>query len=64
MSAVSTKGIRPSVYFWADGNEADVDDSTYVDSLYPILDGRRSMFWVLPQHEIHGRQWTSAALAN
>lgn len=46
VSAVSTKGIRPSVYFWADGNEADVDDSTYVDSLYPILDGRRSMFWV------------------
>jgi hypothetical protein len=46
VSAVSAKGIRPSVYFWADGNETDVDDSTYVDSLYPILNGRRSMFWV------------------
>jgi hypothetical protein len=46
VSVVSAKGIRPSVYFWADGNEADVDDSTYVDSLYPILNGRRSMFWV------------------
>jgi hypothetical protein len=46
VSVVSAKGIRSGVYFWADGNEADVDDSTYVDSLYPILNGRRSMFWV------------------
>jgi hypothetical protein len=46
VSVVSAKGIRPSVYFWADGNQTDVDDNTYVDSLYPILDGRRSMLWV------------------
>jgi len=46
VSSVSAKGLRPTVYFWADGSETDVDDSTYVDALYPILDGRRSMFWV------------------
>jgi hypothetical protein len=27
-------------------HQSNVFDSTYVDSLYPILDGRRSMFWI------------------
>jgi hypothetical protein len=46
ISDATQAGIRPSVYFWADGNQSNVFDSTYVDSLYPILDGRRSMFWI------------------
>ena len=46
ISDATQAGIRPSVYFWADGNQNNVSDSTYVDSLYPILNGRRSMFWI------------------
>jgi len=46
VSVVSAQGIRPAVYFWADGNQANVYDSAYIDSLYPILNGRRSMFWI------------------
>jgi hypothetical protein len=46
ISDATQAAIRPSVYFWADGNQSNVFDSTYVDSLYPILDGRRSMFWI------------------
>jgi len=46
ISDATQAGIRPSVYFWADGNQNNVFDSTYVDSLYPTLDGRRSMFWI------------------
>jgi hypothetical protein len=46
ISDATQAGIRPSVYFWADGNQSNVFDSTYVDSLYPILNGRRSMFWI------------------
>lgn len=46
VSAVSQKSLVPAVYFWADGNQATVLDNTYVDALYPILDGRRSMFWI------------------
>jgi hypothetical protein len=46
ISDATQAGIRPSVYFWADGNQNNVFDSTYVDSLYSTLDGRRSMFWI------------------
>jgi len=46
ISDATQAGIHPSVYFWADGNQSNVFDSTYVDSLYPKLDGRRSMFWI------------------
>jgi hypothetical protein len=46
ISDAAQAGIRPAVYFWADGGQNNVFDSTYVDSLYPILNGRRSMFWI------------------
>jgi IPT/TIG domain len=46
VSAVSAKGIRPSVYFMALDKQTDILDDSYVDSLYPILDGHRSMFWI------------------
>jgi hypothetical protein len=43
ISDATRAGIRPSVYFLVDGNQNNVFDSTYVNSLYPILDGHRSM---------------------
>lgn len=47
VSVATQAGIRPSIYlFGADGCTQDVAfDDSYVDSLYPILDGHRSMFW-------------------
>jgi hypothetical protein len=46
VSVATQQGIRPSVYFSADGNQTAVFDSTYIDSLYPVLNGRRSMFGI------------------
>ena len=47
VAGASQVGFRPSVYFaGADGCTQDVVlDNSYVDALYPILNGHRSMFW-------------------
>ncbi|HXY25343.1 MAG TPA: hypothetical protein VEI73_11880 [Candidatus Acidoferrum sp.] len=45
VSVVSQSGIEPSVYFNVDFSQAAVLDDTYVDSVYPALNGHRSMFW-------------------
>lgn len=41
-----SKGVKPSVYFNADLTENYIFDDKYVDSAYPVLNGRRSMFWI------------------
>ena len=46
VSVVSAAGLRPAVYFIADGDQSDVLDGAWVDPDYPILNGHRSMFWV------------------
>ncbi len=48
VSGASQAGIRPSVYFnGGDGCTQDVVlDDGYVDALFPILDGHRSMFFM------------------
>lgn len=46
VSGASQVGIRPAVYFSCVGDQADVFDDTYVDALFPILNGHRSMFQV------------------
>jgi len=46
VSGASKVGIRPAVYFSCVGDQADVFDDTYVDALFPILNGHRSMFQV------------------
>lgn len=48
VSAALQAGIRPSVYFiGGDGcTESVVLDNGYVDALFPILNGHRSMFFV------------------
>ena len=46
VSVVSSQGIRPAVYFIADGTQTDVLDDTWIDPDYAILNGHRSMFWV------------------
>jgi len=38
-------GIRPSVYFSVPCTQDEVLDDSYVDALFPILNGHRSMFW-------------------
>jgi hypothetical protein len=43
---VSAAGFKPSVYFLADGTQADVLTAGYVDAQYPILNGHRSMYWI------------------
>jgi hypothetical protein len=45
VSAVSQTGIEPAVYFNVDFSQSSVLDDTYVDSVYAILNGHRSMFW-------------------
>jgi hypothetical protein len=48
VSGALQAGIRPSVYFiGGDGCRQDVVlDNSYVDALFPILDGHRSMYFV------------------
>jgi hypothetical protein len=46
VSYAQAKGIKPSLYFNVDGNEAAVLDDAFTDGAYPILNGHRSMFWV------------------
>jgi len=46
VTAANKVGIRPAVYFSADGDPDHIFDNSYVDALFPILDGHRSMFQV------------------
>ena len=46
VSTAAQVGIRPSIYFIGCGPQDVVLDNSYVDSVYPILDGHRSVFWV------------------
>ena len=46
VSAASLVGIRPAVYFSADCEQDVVFDDSYVDPLFPALNGHPSMFQV------------------
>jgi len=46
VSVVSAKGIQPAVYFDAGGEQREALDNSYIDAVYPILNGHRSMFWI------------------
>lgn len=46
VETVSQAGFRPSLYFNASDTAQAYLDPGYVDAVYPILDGHRSMFWV------------------
>lgn len=46
VSVVSQAGFRPAVYFIVADTQDDVLQDNYVDALYPILNGHRSMYWV------------------
>jgi hypothetical protein len=46
VSRASKVGLRPSIYFTGDGRQLAVLDDSYIDAVYPILDGHRSMYAV------------------
>jgi hypothetical protein len=46
VSVVSQAGIRPTVYFDSDFSQNAVLDDGWIDPLYPILNGHRSMYWI------------------
>jgi hypothetical protein len=46
VSSASQAGFTPAVYFDIDGNEADILDNTYIDPMFPALNGHRSMYWI------------------
>jgi hypothetical protein len=46
ITRASQRGIKPAVYFIATDTQAEVLDNAYVDALYPILNGHRSMYWI------------------
>jgi hypothetical protein len=46
VSRVSAAGFQPSVYFIVADTQADLLDSSYIDTTYPILNNHRSMFWM------------------
>ncbi|PYO66539.1 MAG: hypothetical protein DMD69_13620 [Gemmatimonadetes bacterium] len=46
VSVTSQHGIRPSVYFLAEANQAIAFDDGYTDPVDPILDGHRSVAWM------------------
>jgi hypothetical protein len=48
VTVASQAGIRPSVYFnGGDGcTQASAFDNSYIDALFPVLNGHRSMFFV------------------
>jgi hypothetical protein len=46
VSVVKQAGFTPAIYFVVADSEADVLQNDCVDVQYPILDNRRSMFWV------------------
>lgn len=43
---VKNAGFDPAVYFLVDGLEEHILQANYTDSLFPALNGHRSMFWV------------------
>jgi hypothetical protein len=46
VSVVSQTGIKPAVYFSSDFSQNAVFDDGWIDPLYPILNGHRSMYWI------------------
>ncbi len=46
VSVASQHGIRPAVYFLAEGTQSIVFDDGYTDPVDPILDGHRSVAWI------------------
>ena len=46
VSVISQAGFKPAVYFIVADTQDDVLQDSYVDALYPILNGHRSMYWV------------------
>lgn len=46
VSVVSQTGIKPAVYFNSDFSQNAVFDDGWIDPLYPILNGHRSMYWI------------------
>jgi hypothetical protein len=41
-----SKSVMPSLYFNIAASEAEILDNGFLDSTYPALNGRRSMYWV------------------
>jgi len=46
VSVVSQAGFQPAVYFIVADTQDDVLQDGYIDALYPVLNGHRSMYWV------------------
>jgi hypothetical protein len=46
VSVLSQARIRPTVYFDSDFSQNAVLDDGWIDPLYPILNGHRSMYWI------------------
>lgn len=46
LSATAAGGFRGSVYFLIASEEEYVFQSNYVDGAYPILNGRRDLYWI------------------
>src|SRR6202521_2466686 len=46
VSVVSPTGIKPAVYFNSDFSQNAVLDDGWIDPLYQILNGHRSMYWI------------------
>jgi hypothetical protein len=47
VSKVLAAGFQPSVYFVVGYDSQDsIFDNTWVDPMYPVLNGRRSMYWM------------------
>jgi hypothetical protein len=46
LSTVAAAGFTPTMYFWIDGREAIILNSSYIDPLYPALNGHQCMCWV------------------
>jgi len=46
VARVSQQGIKPAVYFLAEGIQSIVFDNSYTDPVDPILNGHRSVAWM------------------
>ena len=46
LRTVAADGITGSVYFWLWDKEAELLDDSFVDPLYPLLNGHRSVYWL------------------
>ncbi len=46
VSKVLAAGFQPAVYFVVADSQDAIFDNTWVDPMYPVLSGHRSMFWM------------------